>query len=258
MISTELAVAQRIAAEARQEIPAALLEVGGRALYSPASTLVSGSPYYFLGANPGEVASATNLHAIITVDADLKRLEEGRVREHGYLDEQWKNYLPGNAPIQVRGKQLFALLAGGSLAAGVALLRVTPTSNFILQRSPNIAILEQRVGLSALQLAQQYWPFHRAVIQQTGCLAIVTHAIGLARHIARWLRLGEGYARPSGWGGTLANCYAWRLHEGQMLLAVPNLSRYIPDGPRQLALSAFFHEFGAAGCGQSSVGRGGP
>jgi len=26
-------------------------------------------------------------------------------------------------------------------------------------------------------------------------------------------------------------------------LAIPNLSRYIPDGPRQVALGAFFREF---------------
>lgn len=244
-MTNELVAAQRIAAETRSAIPGALLQVGGRALYSPVSSLVSGSRYYFLGVNPREAPAASQLHATITVEADLQRLEAGLVREHGYLDEQWKTYLPGHAPIQVRGQLLFALLAGGSRADGTALLRNTPTSNFVLQRSPNVKALEQRTGTTAAKLAKQYWPFHRAVIRETGCAVVITHAIGLARPLARSLGLGEGSARPSGWGGTLNTCYAWQLPEGPMLLAIPNLSRYVPDGPREPALSAFFREFAA-------------
>jgi hypothetical protein len=239
----ELIAAQKVVAAARHRIPAALLRVSGRALYSPASTLVSGSRYYFLGVMPGEAPLSAHLHSTITVEADLKRLEEGSISEHGYLDEQWKNYAHGQAPIQSRGQHLFALLAGGSPAEGLALLRATPTSNFVLQRSASVEALEQRVGASALTLAQQYWPFHQAVIRETGCTVVLTHAIVLARQIARSLGLGEGQARPSGWSGTLRNCYAWRLPEGPTLLAVPNLSRYSPNGPREPALVAFFKEF---------------
>lgn len=53
----------------------------------------------------------------------------------------------------------------------------------------------------------------------------------------------EGSARPSGWGGALDRCYAWRLPEGPMLLAVPNFSWYSVDGPREPALREFFREF---------------
>lgn len=247
IMTRELVAAQRVVAEARREIPSGLLCVSGRALYSPASTLVSGSRYYFLGANPGEAPAAAHQHSTITVEADLQRLEAGRVTEHGYLDEQWKNFMPGHAPIQVRGQQLFALLAGGARADGVALLRATPTSNFVLQRSPNLEALEQRTGSAAAHLAKHYWPFHRAVIRETGCTTVVTHAISVARQLARGLGLGEGHARPSGWGGTLATCYAWQLPGGPMLLAVPNLSRFIPDGPREPALLAFFQEFASRG-----------
>lgn len=104
-------------------------------------------------------------------------------------------------------------------------------------------MLEQRTGDKASHLALQYWPFHQAVIRETHCKVVVTHAIGLARQLARAHGLGEGSKRPSGWGGTLSTCYAWQLEEGPMLLAIPNLSRYTPDGPRQAALSAFFREF---------------
>jgi hypothetical protein len=237
-MNREIAAAHEVVAEARRQIPTELLAVGGRALYSPASTLVSGSRYYFLGLNPREAPRAGDPISTITVDADLKRLEEGLVTEHGYLDEQWKDYPPGKAPIQVRGQQLFALLAGGSYTAGVGLLRITPTSNVVLQRSMNEKELTQ-----SEQLAWQYWPFHQAVIRQTGCDTIITHAIGLARKLARRLGLGEGLTRPSGWGGRFSSCYAWQLAQGKMLLAVPNLSRYTPDGPRQSALKAFFQEF---------------
>lgn len=243
-MSREIAAARKVVAEARRQIPTELLKVGGRALYSPASTLVGGSRYYFLGLNPRDAPSAGHPLSTITVDADLKRLEEDRVTEHGYLDEQWKKYLPGNAPIQVRGQQLFALLAGGSRTDGDALLRTTPTSNLILQRSTSEKELKRRIDCPLEQLAFQYWPFHQEVIRQTGCDVIIMHAIGLARKLARKLGLGAGLARPSGWGGTLSNCYAWQLPQGPMLLAVPNLSHYRPDGPRrQTALKAFFHEF---------------
>ena len=235
--------ATRVAAQSRQHIPTSLLQVSGRALYSPASTLVSGSPFYFLGFNPREVPDATQLHSKTTVEADLKRLEQGSIAEHGYLDEKWKNFEPGYAPIQVRGQMIFALLAGDTLDGGRNLLRITPTSNFILQRSPDVKSLEQRAGKKAWQLALAYWPFHQAVIHESRCTTVVTHAIGIARQLARHFGLGEGFHRDSGWGGTLSKCYAWQLPEGPMLLAIPNLSRYIPNGSRQSALSAFFKEF---------------
>jgi hypothetical protein len=242
-MNREIAAARKIVAEARRQIPAELLAVGGRALYSPASTLISGSRYYFLGLNPREAPRPGDPLSTITVDADLKRLEEGIITEHGYLDEKWKDYPRGNAPIQVRGKQLFALLAGGSHTAGVALLRITPTSNIVLQRSTSENELTQSTGCSPEQLAWRYWPFHQAVIRQTGCDTIIAHAIGLARKLARRLGLGKGITRHSGWGGRFPSCYAWQLPQGPMLLAVPNLSRYTPDGSRQCALKAFFQEF---------------
>jgi len=240
----ELGAAQRIAAEARERIPAVLLRASGRALYSPVATLVSGSPFYFLGVNPGESPDAAHLHSQITVDADLTRMATGAIAEHGYLDESWKTNPPGCAPIQKRGQHLFSLLAGDPRGDGPALLRRTPTSNFILQRSRNVQELEARTGMSAAQLAGQYWAFHQAVIRETNCRVVVTHAISIARPLARVMGWGEGSARLSGWGGTLNLCYAWRLPEGPMLLAVPNLSRYSPDGQREPALRAFLREFG--------------
>ena len=244
MTLSELSAAKRLATEARLKIPAARLQVSGRALYSPASTLVSGSAFYFLGVNPGDAPDAAHLHSQLTVEADLLRLESGCITEHGYLDEQWKGGdRPGHAPIQVRGQKVFAILAGGTYAEGSSLLRMTPTSNFVLQRSPNVKVLEQRTGGKASLLALQYWPFHQAVIRETHCKVVVTHAIGLARQLARAHGLGEDSKRPSGWGGTLSTCYAWRLREGPMLLAIPNLSRYDPTGRRKDKLGEFFREF---------------
>lgn len=238
--------AERLATAARCEIPHQFLQVSGRALYSPASTLTSGSRFYFLGANPGEAPVSLQLHSTLTVEADLQRLEANLLSEHGYLDEEWKNFLPGCAPIQMRGQQVFSLLSDGSLPGGKDLLRLTPASNFILQRSPDLNVLRQRTGASTAELAKIYWPFHQAVIRETHCEVVITHAISIARQLAQVLGLGEGQRRSSGWGGTLANCYAWRLREGPMLLAIPNLSRYMPDGPRRSALKSFFQEFALA------------
>jgi len=80
-----LDVARRVAARAISSIPEELLRVSGRALYSPAETLVSGSPFYFLGLNPGEVPGATEFHSVMTVESDLDRLAQDTIDQHGYL-----------------------------------------------------------------------------------------------------------------------------------------------------------------------------
>ena len=146
-----------------------------------------------LGANPGEAPSSTDLHSVITVEDDLGRIEAGLVSERGYLDEQWKSSTPGSALIQNRAPQLLALLAGGSVVDGT---------------------LGQRSGVHPADLALQFWPFHEAVIRHTGCSVILTHAIDIARCLARGIGLGDGEARPSGRGGMLRHCYGWQLPDG--------------------------------------------
>jgi hypothetical protein len=238
-----LDAAKRVAAAARCDIPSKYLNVGGRALYSAATTLASGSRFYFLGVNPSDAPRLQQAHSVITVAEDLLRLERNEVVEHGFLDEAWKDHAPGAAPIQQRGQQLFSILAEGSYQSGEELLRATPTSNFVLRRSTNVIALEGATSEKAGDLAVRYWPFHRAVIQETQCKVVVTHAVTLARELANRFGLGQGQTRPSGWGGTLATCYAWRLREGPVMLAIPNLSRYVPLGGREPALRAFFQEF---------------
>ena len=116
----------------------------------PASTLTSASPVYFLGINPGETAGGEGEHDLLTVSADLTRLEKDAITEHGYLDETWKGYPKGGAPIQRRAQQVFSILAGGDQARGAALLRRTPTSNMLLIRSKDVnelvAVLRERDG----------------------------------------------------------------------------------------------------------------
>lgn len=236
--------AKCVANESRRALPQSILSASGRALYSPADTLTSGSPIYFLGLNPGEIEGGDEFHDLLTVEKDLDRLEADQISQHGYLDERWKRNDPGMAPIQIAGQQVFVILAGGNEGAGRGLLRKTPVSNFILQRSPSVKALEARTGMRAVKLAQECWPFHQAVLRESGCKIVLTHAVGIARKLARDLGLGEGWKRPSGWGGTLKNLYAWNFPDGVRLLAVPNLSRYKPNGPRKEALDAFFKEFG--------------
>lgn len=238
--------AKAIATQARTSLPRSILDASGRALYSPAGTLTSGSPVYFLGLNPGEFAGKAEFHDLLTVEKDLDRLEADQIDLHGYLDERWKGYAPGCAPIQVRGQQLFSILAGGDLDAGKTLLRSTPTSNLVLRRSTSEALLKEATNEKAVDLAQQCWPFHKAVIRETNCKVVLTHAVGIARALARAQGLGEGWQRPSGWGGALSTLYAWVLPGGQRLLAIPNLSRYDPGGARVNPLASFFQEFGPA------------
>ncbi|MEE4382726.1 MAG: hypothetical protein V2J02_12070 [Pseudomonadales bacterium] len=234
--------AGRIVARTRASIPPDVLHRGGRALYSPASTLSGASRFYFLGLNPREAPRAGQPHSQISIDDDLSRLAHEKIFEHAYLDEAWKDYPPGQAPIQLRGKMLFAVLAGGE-AQGEALLRATPVSNFVLERSEDVATLEKRHGRKAHELASDFWPFHEALIEETSAEVLLTHALSIVRPFARSMGWGAGLERPSGWGGTLRSCYSWRLPAGRLLLAIPSLSRYIPDGSRIPALTAFIEEF---------------
>jgi hypothetical protein len=242
-MKNEITKAKFVADAARREIPPSLLKESGRALYSPTTTLVNGSPIYFLGVNPGELPDGREFHDLLTVEEDLSRLEQGNIPLHGYLDETWKGYPAGEAPIQRRARDVFSILCDGDRQRGDSLLRRSPTSNIILVRSPNVVQLRTRTGKGALELALAFWPFHMAVIEVARPAIVLTHAVSLARALAKSWDLGAGEIRASGWGGTLKNCYAWELPEGPMFLAIPNLARYSPDGTRQIALSNFFAEF---------------
>ena len=244
MTSPAVSAAIRVANTALSQLPEHILSASGRALYSPAATLTSGSSVYFLGLNPGEIEGGAEFHDVLTVRSDLQRLHSGRIDLHGYLDERWKGNTPGMAPIQTRGQKLFASLCGGDLNAGIELLRKTPTSNMILPRSSSADALEARTGLKNVDLAMQCWAFHRAVIAECRCQIVLTHAVSIAKAFAFGSGLGAGWTRPSGWGGSFSTVYAWELREGPRLLAIPNLSRYSPDKERATALQAFFKEFG--------------
>ncbi len=235
--------ASQVASAARAALPETLLRKSGRALYSPASTLVSDSPVYFLGINPGETPGGTEAHDLLTIESDLRRLERDEIAEHGYLDETWKGHHTGGAPMQVRAQFAFSILAGGASQKGVDLLRRTPTSNMVLVRSSAEAELKHEAGASPPTIASWCWPFHQAVIEIKQPRIVLTHAVGIARSLTKSWGLGPGEQRPSGWGGTLSTLYAWKLPEGPMMLALPNLGRYQPDGPREQPLREFFREF---------------
>ena len=75
--------AREVAEAARSSLPAEILAKSGRALYSPASTLVSDSPIYFLGIHPGETPGDTQEHNVITIgEAGGLALVVAGSREH--------------------------------------------------------------------------------------------------------------------------------------------------------------------------------
>ncbi len=230
-------ITARLAKVARETLPEHILKQGGRVLYTPVKTLVSSSPVYFLGANPGEVPGSLESHNTFTVESDIQRIEVHSVTGHALLDESWKNKAAGQAPIQKRTQKVFSIITGGNAKVGIELLRKTPCSNFAFPRS----ISTKEIG-NIESLALQCWPFHKTIIQLIKPHLVLTHAIVIADYLAKKLGWGSGEKRPSGHGG-LPNCYAWKLPEGPVLLAIPNLSRYSPDKERETALNKFFNEF---------------
>ncbi len=234
----------RIANTCESVLPKSIVNSSGRLLYSPGYTIEGNSPIYFLGFNPGETAGRQELHDTLTVEWDINRLRRNEIVENGYLDERWKGHLPGMAPIQRAGQSLFTTIANGDSQKGRSLLCETPIGNFIFSRSPTAQVLESRTGMSGVQLAMACWPVHQQIMKQAGTKVLLTHAVTLARPLARAMGLGEGEQMSSGWGGTLSTLYAWELSSGIRMLAIPNLSRYKPDGPRIPALKSFFERFG--------------
>jgi len=236
-------ITARLARVARETLPLDILNRSGRVLYTPVETLVSGSPVYFLGANPGERPGTKVSHGLTTVEDDIERLETHSIVKHAYLEESWKGRPVGQAVIQKRAREVFAILANSNQRVGEELLRCTPISNLIFPRSKDVAVLKKATHIKTGELALLCWPFHSALIEAVKPLMVLTHSVSVARPLARKLGLGPGARRPSGMGGTISTLYAWRLPEGPMLLAIPNLSRYSPGGPREPSLRAFFEEF---------------
>jgi hypothetical protein len=234
-------ITSELAKVARETLPEAVKMRSGRVLYSPVETLVSGSPIYFLGANPGEVPGSTMSHALLTIESDIKRLEDHTITKHAMLEEEWKGNPKGQAQIQQRAVMVFSILAGGDRQRGIELLHRTPTSNMIFPRSPDMVQLEQTMGKKSVDLALMCWPFHNRLIQLVEPKLVLTYAVTVARQLAERIGLGKPIERPSGHGDM--NCCAWRFPNGAMLLAIPSLSRYKPSGVKETALKAFFRDY---------------
>lgn len=248
--------AVRIARTARGALTRPVLAASGRIFGSPSSTLRPW-PVYFLGLNPGRSPYSNGTHDLLHVGEDLDRVANGVPIDHIYLDEGWKGRPVGGHPMQLRTRTLFRFLAAGDARSGDALLRATPVSNLIFVRSSDEAELKvwaRSNAMEPVELADLCWrAFHAPVIEVVRPKIVLTHAIGLAKDLARKWGLASPRIRDSGWGGTLSRCYVWRLDEGPLLVAVPNLGRFDPGGPREPFLRALFEEFAgdvaAAACG---------
>ena len=227
----------RIANEARSNLPSDIRQLSGRAFYSPASTLFSDSPIYFLGMYPGYVRGDPQPHNNWTIEQDLERLESGRIFEHAYLEEKWGKDDPGHGKLQKRALHLFGVITGAD-SAGRELLLKTPASNMILVRNSqnNEALLR-----SSKTLVEHCWHFHQAVIDVKKPKVILVHGVRFAKELAQVRRLGNCSCWPSGFGAQ-PHLYSWKLEKNRTLLAIPNLGRYDPQGPREEALRKFFRE----------------
>ena len=224
-----------------RELPASIREKSGRVLYSPVQTLAGTSPVYFLGINPGESPLGSDAHSRLTIDEDIERIEKDQICEHAYLDESWRGSPAGGAKMQRYAQMVFAIMAGG-MEAGKRLLRQTPTSNVILLRSRAESDLKSIDGLSEWEIAWRCWAFHQEVIRIARPEVVLIHGVGRVKNMSKQIGLKNVQTRPSGWGKTML--YTWELPSGPRVLAIPNLSRYAPDGPRMPYLRAFFAEFG--------------
>jgi len=229
--------ASRIAEVARSSLPPDIRKRSGRALYSPTSTLESGSPIYFLGIYPGFVEGNREPHNDWSIDFDLDRLAAGNIREHAYLDERWGEAEVGQDAMQKKALHVFTILARGP---GDELLRKTPASNMILLRNKKE---NEKLLRSRRQIIELCWPFHQAIIDAKKPELVLVHGVGCAQALARILKLGEPCRQLSEHDGQ-RYLYAWELPQGRKLLAIPSLGRrYDPSGRREEALTRFFQKF---------------
>jgi hypothetical protein len=206
-------------------------------LYSPVSTLFSASTIYFLGMYPGFVNGDPKPHNNWTIEEDLDRLEGDAIREHALLQEEWGDEEAGEAKLQRRALHVFAILAG-SEPKGRDLLLETPASNMILLRKKEEN--EELLG-SSKHIVEQFWPFHRAIIDIKKPKVVLVHGVACAKELAQALDLGKCETWSSGYGAQ-PQLYAWSLSANQRLLAIPNLGRYHPGGAREAKLKRFFDE----------------
>lgn len=158
-------------------VPRQLWERSGKVFYSGRSAFVQGAAVYILGFNPGgsplEQTADTIRQNIEFIDS------ENGERWSAYVDESWKDWAIGHAPLQRRMRHLFDRL---DLDA-----RAVPSSNIIFVRSTRTTTLDG----PASEYASRCWPFHEHVIRHLKMRAVLCLGAKTGQIVRRRLRADE-------------------------------------------------------------------
>ncbi len=185
-----------------------LLDEPGCVLYSGITTLKKGD-LYILGLNP------RGSKARETLSDSLEQLPS---RGENAYDSRWKNYQPGNAPIQRRLRWLLEQL-GYDLRAACA-------SNLIFTSSQDGA------SSGYPELADVCWPVHERILELVRPRLILTFGNG-GKSPYRYLRDKWPKDRtaekcfPAGHGGWQCRAFHAKVcTQAALILGLPHLARY--------------------------------
>lgn len=136
-----------------QKIPQSLLDQPGGVFYSGKAAFTGKKDLYILGLNPG---GSPDLQSGATVAKCINNtLQNANADWSAYRDECWEGTeRPGTWGMQPR---VLHLLAHLGLNPGE-----TPSSNIVFVQSRREAVISNRLS----QLAEDCWPFHKAVIEK--------------------------------------------------------------------------------------------
>jgi len=128
-----------------------IVDRSGSVFYSGQSAFSSPCPVYILGLNPG---GSPELQAAETIGRDLMEWDDRPASWSRYVDESWRQQLPGTHGMQPRMRHMFSALGFD--------LRQIPASNVVFVRTNCEADLKLEAG----DLLSKCWPFHETVIKQ--------------------------------------------------------------------------------------------
>ena len=193
---------------------AGYLHHSGRVLYSAVDTLRPG-PLYVLGLNPGGRPLG---HAGLLGD-DIAKFPSKQ--DNAYLDESWRSFSTGQAPLQKRLKWLVEQLGYN--------LRNACASNLIFLRSTDAS------GCQYSRSAPACWPIHELILERVQPKLILVFGNS---GVSPFQFLRERY-RPTSIESFESGHGSWRClgfrAEGRAVIGLPHLSRYAVDRHPQVA-----------------------
>ena len=184
-----------------KKIPESLKSKSGAIFFSGVSSFSSPADLYILGMNPGGGSPTDTPESSISKHIE-DVLYHKRPDWFGYKDDSWGGHVSGKHFLQ---RNVLHLLKESEIS-----VREVPASEVVFLKSKGIGELEKHYGKSYEELADECWPFHKAVIAQLGIRVVAVYGKRSGEYVRKRLnakkKVGE-FSAPRGKGKITSGAY---------------------------------------------------